>query len=227
MHRGYTKRWRKRWDKGYHKDHLLWILMDYFIDHANHKDTKVYFQGCGLIPVKRGQHIFGTLQLAVFLGVDRSRLRRKLKILETVGFSTIETTNRYSILTVINYDTYQPMQNEIDQQIGQPPTSHRPATDHQTTTPNNVKNVKNVKKKPKKNIRAPFTPPSIEDVKAYFRENGFSEESAETFHKYYSNGEPPWHDGNGKPVKSWKQKAVAVWFKDENKHLEGKKPWHV
>ena len=35
MHRGYTKRWRKRWDKGYHKDPVLWIMMDYFIDFAH------------------------------------------------------------------------------------------------------------------------------------------------------------------------------------------------
>ena len=39
-------------------------------------------------------------------------------------------------------------------------------------------------------------------------------ESAQKFFNYYTAGE--WHDGNGKPVKNWKQKAIAVWFKPEN-----------
>lgn len=59
MHRGYTKRWRKRWDKNYHHDPLLWMLMDFFIDFANYKDSEVFFPNVGVIPLKRGQHIFG------------------------------------------------------------------------------------------------------------------------------------------------------------------------
>ena len=38
MNRGYTKRWRKKRDKGYHQDPLLWVMMDYFIDYANYKE---------------------------------------------------------------------------------------------------------------------------------------------------------------------------------------------
>jgi len=146
MRQGYTKRWRKRWDKGYHLDPVLWVLMSYFIDHANYRDSEVYMPNVGLIPIKKGQHIFGTLQLSVFMRIDRSLLRRKLKILENIGFLTIEATNRYSIATVINYSTYQDSDQQNDQQNGQPPTSHRPADDHQTTTPNtNKKNNTNKK----------------------------------------------------------------------------------
>ena len=31
---GWTKHHRQRWDKGYHLDLLLWVIMDYFIDFA-------------------------------------------------------------------------------------------------------------------------------------------------------------------------------------------------
>lgn len=96
----------------------------------------------------------------------------------------------------------------------------REETEKEKKKPIRARKAKNPK--PKK-----FIPPSLDDVKSYFKENGYSDESAETFHKYYSTGEPPWYDGRGKPVKSWKQKAVAVWFKDENKHVEGKMPWHI
>jgi hypothetical protein len=33
--------------------------MDFFIDHANYKDTEIYFPNVGTIPVKRGQRVFG------------------------------------------------------------------------------------------------------------------------------------------------------------------------
>jgi len=165
MHRGYTKRWRKRWDKGYHYDPDLWLLMSYFIDFANYKDSEVYFPNAGLIPLKRGQHIFGTPQLSAFLGWDRNRTRRKLKILKNINFLTIQTTNRYSIATVINYNTYQPTDHENDQPENQQPTSRRPADDQQMTTPNKVKNSnkdkKGNKKESRKSKKQTFDPQSI------------------------------------------------------------------
>ena len=105
MNRGYTKRWRKRWDKGYHTDIYLWLLMDYFIDFANYKDKKIYFPGCGMVSLKRGQHIFGYRKASEFLNISFSMVRRKIKLLETIGFLTLKATHQYSIATVINYDT--------------------------------------------------------------------------------------------------------------------------
>ena len=60
-----------------------------------------------------------------------------------------------------------------------------------------------------------FTPPVFEDVKKYFLENGYSLESAAKFFNYYR--ESNWKDSKGSQVKNWKQKAIGVWFKDENK----------
>ncbi len=60
-----------------------------------------------------------------------------------------------------------------------------------------------------------FTPPSLSEVKAYFAEKGYKEESAIKFYDYYSVAN--WHDQSGKPIKNWKQKAIVIWFKPENK----------
>jgi hypothetical protein len=60
-----------------------------------------------------------------------------------------------------------------------------------------------------------FTPPTIEEVKEYFKEHGYSESSAIKAYGYYNAGN--WKDSEGKQVKSWKQKMQGVWFKDENK----------
>ncbi|MDD4921760.1 MAG: DUF4373 domain-containing protein [Bacteroidales bacterium] len=60
-----------------------------------------------------------------------------------------------------------------------------------------------------------FCPPSLDEVKIYFNENGFSESSALQFFNGYNVAN--WHDSQGKQIKVWKQKAQQVWFKDENR----------
>ncbi len=56
--------------------------------------------------------------------------------------------------------------------------------------------------------------PSIEEVKQYFFENKYTSDAANKFFNYYSAEN--WHDSKGNAVKSWKQKAQSVWFKEEN-----------
>ena len=64
-------------------------------------------------------------------------------------------------------------------------------------------------------VKKKFSPPPLEEVKDYFRQRGYTEESAAKAWDYYTSNE--WHDQEGKPVKSWKQKMIAVWMKEENK----------
>ena len=130
MKKGFTKRWRKRWDKGYHTDHFLWVLMDYFIDFANYKDRDVYLKNVGVVCVKRGQHLFGTRALADFFNVGRQQLRTTLKKLETIGFLTRKITHHYSIATVINYDTYQDAPGEANPPTNPPLTHGQPTLNH-------------------------------------------------------------------------------------------------
>jgi len=68
-----------------------------------------------------------------------------------------------------------------------------------------------------KKMRPKFIPPTLEQVKAYFKAEGYSEASAIKFHKSYSVND--WKDSNNKLVKGWRQKAVNVWFTDANKYV--------
>lgn len=70
----------------------------------------------------------------------------------------------------------------------------------------------------KKEIKSRPKTPELQEVKDYFKSKGYTEESAIKFHEYYSSNE--WKDGVGKDVKNWKQKAIGVWFKFENKIKE-------
>lgn len=59
-----------------------------------------------------------------------------------------------------------------------------------------------------------FTPPTVQEVRDFFRVNGYQEQVGITAWKYYTDGE--WKDSYGKPVLSWKQKMRAVWMRPEN-----------
>jgi len=146
MHRGYTKRWRKRWDKGYHLDPLLWILMDYFIDHANYRDTEIYFPNFGIIPLKRGEHVFSIRKLSAFMQVDRQRIRTKLKMLENIEFLTRQVTRRFTKIYVINYDIYQDSEKATNPQTNPPLTHRKPTANPQLTLDKKEEYIKRKKK---------------------------------------------------------------------------------
>lgn len=57
-------------------------------------------------------------------------IRTCLQHLETMQNLTIKTTNKFSIITITNWDTYQSREDINDQQSDQHPTSKRPASDH-------------------------------------------------------------------------------------------------
>ena len=60
-----------------------------------------------------------------------------------------------------------------------------------------------------------FTPPPLEEVQAYCKERNNNVDAKQFWDYYDAAG---WKDQTGKPVKSWKQKMIAVWEKprDEN-----------
>ena len=91
---------------------------------------------------------------------------------------------------------------------------------------NNLLSKKTPTKDNKDNIQKKvikkFISPSLAEVIKYFFERGYSVESAKKAHEYYSAGD--WHDRNGNKVRNWKQKMIAVWFKDENKIKEPETP---
>lgn len=66
-----------------------------------------------------------------------------------------------------------------------------------------------------------FLPPTEKEVVEYFNEKGYRKDIARKAFEYYNTA--GWKDSKGNPVRSWKQKMVGVWFKDENKTEDSKK----
>lgn len=73
-----------------------------------------------------------------------------------------------------------------------------------------------VEPKKKKSDRKTFTPPTLDDFKNYFLEEGYKTEVAERAWKGYAAAD--WHDAKGDPIKNWKQKLQNGWFRPENKN---------
>jgi len=71
-----------------------------------------------------------------------------------------------------------------------------------------------------KKVKPKFIPPTLEEVKAYFKEKGYSEVSAEKAFNYYDIA--GWKDSKGNQVKNWKQKMMGVWFVEVNKIVNNK-----
>ena len=118
MNNGFTKRWRQRWEKGYHLDLLLWALMDWMIDFASYEDSQKYFKG-RLVNLKRGQVLFVQEELADFFKAGRQRIRARLDILENIEFLSRKSTNKFTIATICNYNKYQDV-NKYTQPTKQP-----------------------------------------------------------------------------------------------------------
>jgi len=80
---------------------------------------------------------------------------------------------------------------------------------------NNIYTAKKEKKEKKV-----FVPPTEEEVKAFFKENGYNEETAIKCYGYYVD--LGWTDSYGNKVLNWKSKMRNNWFKDQYKIQEGK-----
>lgn len=63
-------------------------------------------------------------------------------------------------------------------------------------------------------------PPTLDEINSYIREKNLNVDG-KRFFDYYSEG--GWKDRDGKPIKNWKQKMLAVW--DKPKNDEGIKPF--
>ncbi|MEE9351689.1 MAG: hypothetical protein V3U78_05470 [Thiotrichaceae bacterium] len=171
---------------------------------ANHKDGK--HQG-DIVP--RGTFLTSLDILSQQTGLSVKSVRTSLKHLEKTGEIGTERARKGTRLTICKYDTYQSLEVTTGTETGTPRANEGQTKGTEGATNNNDKN----KKKDKK-IKI-FVPPTLEEVKAYFKEKGFLESVAERAFTGYDEND--WHDTKGNPVKNWKSKMNNVWFDEKNK----------
>lgn len=189
MNRGYVKLWRKTLDNGIMRNHQLLAFWVWCLMRATHKPVKVMV-GYQVIGLEPGQLIFGRDKAASMLNLSPRTVRTCLETLKNAQQLTIQTTNKYSIISIINWHVYQGNENANDQQDDhlsvQRATNKRPTNDQQTTTNKNVLRTQSTKEEqppmpppggdlPEKSIakkQQPYTQEFMSFWKAYPRKVG-------------------------------------------------------
>lgn len=108
---GWIKLHRKMVEWEWYNDNNVKILFLHLLLTANHKDKK--WQG---IIIKRGQKITSIQHLAEETKLTVQQTRTALNRLKSTGEITIQSTNKYSLITIEKYGDYQDCNEENNKQ---------------------------------------------------------------------------------------------------------------
>ena len=111
---GFIKLHRKLVAWGWYQDYVVKDLFLHLLLTANFKATN--WRGEVL---EAGQLIVGTQRLANDLGFSRQQIRTALDKLKSTNEITIKTTNKYSVVTIVNWREYQSNEENSNQQNNQ------------------------------------------------------------------------------------------------------------
>ena len=138
---GWVKISRKLAYWEWHDDPVMMSVWIHLLLLANHSDTEWHGQ-----VIERGQIVTGRKKLADFVGVTEQTIRTCINRLKGTGEITQISTNRFSIITICNYDKYQLSEEISKPTTNQQLTSSQPAANQQLTTNKNDKKEKKEKK---------------------------------------------------------------------------------
>lgn len=220
---------KEGWIKTYRKIQDCWIWQidkpfderSAWIDlllSANHKQVKIQFNG-ELILVERGQFITSVRKLSDKWKWNKDKTLKFLRLLESDKMIKRDSDKYRTLITIENYEVYQDKVDTERTVEGTPQGTVECTQDGQEPATNkNEKNEKNIIKpllsplegeteeeeEPKKRSR--FTPPSVDEVRAYCEERRNGIDAQAFFDFYESKG---WFVGKNK-MKDWKA-AVRTW----------------
>ena len=138
---GWIKLHRKLYEKGFSgmPDYVaIWL---YILVHAQHKDQEIVLNK-QVVKINRGSLITGRKKLSSVTGVSESKTYRILKYLEIEQQIEQQKFNKFTVISIVNYDKYQASEQEDAQQVN----NRRTTDEQQMNTYKNVKKEKNEEK---------------------------------------------------------------------------------
>ena len=115
---------------------FIWCLLK-----ANHKERWVPVttgKGITEVLVQHGQFIFGRDKAAKELMMPASSVRNRIGTLQKMEIISVKVDSHYSIITIINWAIYQPIENKMDRQRtgkGQPKDTNNNDKNDKKETP--------------------------------------------------------------------------------------------
>lgn len=219
MNNGYIKLYRKCLENEFflEKPFDRWRAFEYLLISARYKPSRVILKG-QVIELEAGQLIVSEKKLAEKWGWSRGKVRRFLSLLESLQMIQVNGTAYGTLVTIENYTKYQ-----CDGTSYGTTDSTSDSTTDGTSDGTHIKKDKKVKKvKKDKNIynnararvckthTANFSPPDIQDVKAYCIERKNNVDPERFIDFYEAKG---WMVGKNK-MKDWRA-AVRNWERNE------------
>lgn len=135
----------------------VWI---YLLLNATHKEIPALFKGKKII-LQKGQLITGRKSMASQLKISESKIFRIINDYKSEQQIEQQTSNKNSLITILNWDKYQQIEQQNEQQVN----NKRTTNEQQMNTNKNVKNDKNVKNG-RNNISASEETSSADTAKA-------------------------------------------------------------
>ncbi|MBP1944639.1 hypothetical protein [Cytobacillus luteolus] len=147
---GYIKLYRKLLHNPIFNDFQLYRLWTLILLNASYKEREILIDG-QLVKIKPGQWVIGRFSLFDMYNnglSPKDKIKgnktpyRWLEKLEKLGYLTLEKTNKYTVINVVNWAIHQSDEQQNDQQTDHQMTIKRPTNDHQMTTNKKVKKEK-------------------------------------------------------------------------------------
>lgn len=198
MAEGYVCLWRSAIESEFFDDEWLCKLWMWCMCRANYKEQE--WKG-EVIPA--GSFITGRHAASSALRVTESKFYRGLKRLENMRMIVTKSNNRFTVVTLCNWKTYQ--QPDSDKRT----TDEQPANNKRTTSEQPANTGEEGNKGIRKESNTGFVPPTVEEVSAYCAERRNSVDPEAFFAHYDANG---WMIGKTK-MKKWKS-AIVTWEKN-------------
>ena len=166
-------------------------------------------------PLNPGDVVTGLYALSEALDLSVQSVRTALNHLKSTNEITIKATNKFSVVTLVNWEKYQTVDDDANKQ------NNTPSTNDQQTINKRVTTTEERKKERRKEERR-FTPPSVDEVSVYCRERGNTVDP-QTFVDFYAS--KGWKVGSN-PMKDWKA-CVRTWEKRDGGKSPAQKPKFV
>ena len=138
---GWIKLHRKLKEKGYYKNPKYVLLWIHLLLSANHREKELLWNK-KIIIVKKGELLTGRKQLSVETGLAESTIEKILNLFKSEHQIEQQKTNKFRLISIINWEDYQSNEQEKEQQRNNKGTTK----EQQRNTNKNDKNDKNEKK---------------------------------------------------------------------------------
>ena len=206
---GYVRLYRKMVEWGWYSDSVVKDVFLHLLMIAAWKPGKYLGH-----QIKPGQAIIGFQKLAADLGFTTQQVRTAIKKLESTGEITRFPTNRFSIVTIENWEFYQGDTEDANKQItNNQQTNNKQITNNQQTNNTILKRKEGNKVKRKEEREG--IPPTLEEVQEYCIRRGNMIDPEHFMDYYQTRG---WRLNNGKKMKDWKA-CIRTWERRDKERI--------